>query len=710
MKLQLSLVSCAIISCLNFSSYVLADDIKGASPTSRSVDEVFVITASRVEKPLSQIPNTITVIDTEELEQQLSIQHDISTVLGNLVPSFSPSRQKMSGSGETMRGRSPLYLIDGVPQSNPLRDGGRDGHTIDPFLLERIEVLHGANAIHGLGAAGGIINLITRKPTKEFEQKIKIDTQFQPEDIGESASFGVSYSLANRWKNSDLLMAFTLRDTGMAYDADGEIVGVDNTQGDTMDTSTFDGFIKAGYEWEDSRVELMVNQYQIKGNNSWVSVAGDVDADIPSTAVKGDIIGDPAKNKATTASINYSKQDFLGQSLSIKVFHQDFAATYGAQVSPIATFQDAEYGENLIDQSQNNSEKTGMKVTVVNDELMQLPISLVYGFDILQDKTWQALVQTGRTWVPETQYINYAPYAQVEYSGITALNITAGVRHEVAKLDVDDFTTLASYGSQFVEGGSPEFSETLINLGSTYKLNDNWRVFANYAEAFSMPDVGRVLRGINIPNQSVEFFLDLKPILTENTELGLEYRGNDVQAQLTYYTSESDFGQRLQRDDDGIYSVKREMTEVDGFEFSVDWAFSLRDSLGLRYANSEGRYDSDENGNVDSDLGGSNISPDRVNISWDSDWNDILTTRLQVNHLLDRKQRNSSNDIVNEFDGYTTVDFSANIAIFSGQVTLAIQNLTNTDYYTYYSQSNPNDLRNFKGIGRSFSAAYQISF
>ena len=710
MKLQLSLVSCAIISCFNFSSHVLADDIKDTSPTSRDVDEVVVITASRVEKPLSQIPNTITVIDTEELEQQLSIQHDISTVLGNLVPSFSPSRQKMSGSGETMRGRSPLYLIDGVPQSNPLRDGGRDGHTIDPFLLERIEVLHGANAIHGLGAAGGIINLITRKPTKEFEQKIKIDTQFQPEDIGESASFGISYSLANRWKNSDLLMAFTLRDTGMAYDADGEIVGVDNTQGDTMDTSTFDGFIKAGYEWEDSRVELMVNQYQIKGNNSWVSVAGDVDADIPSTAVKGDIIGDPAKNKATTASINYSKQDFLGQSLSIKVFHQDFAATYGAQVSPIATFQDAEYGENLIDQSQNNSEKTGMKVTFVNDELMQLPISLVYGFDILQDQTWQALVQTGRTWVPETQYINYAPYAQVEYSGITALNITAGVRHEVAKLDVDDFTTLASYGSQFVEGGSPEFSETLINLGGTYKLNDNWRVFANYAEAFSMPDVGRVLRGINIPNQSVEFFLDLKPILTENTELGLEYRGNDVQAQLTYYTSESDFGQRLEPDEDGIYSVKREMTEVDGFEFSADWAFSLTDSLGLRYANSDGRYDSDENGSVDSDLGGSDISPDRINISWDSDWNDILTTRLQVNHLLDRKQRNSDNDIVNEFDGYTTVDFSANIAVFSGQVTLAIQNLTNTDYYSYYSQSNPNDLRNFKGIGRSFSAAYQISF
>jgi len=710
MKFKLSLVFYSIASCFSFSNYALANDTIDSAQASDNVDEVIVVTASRVAKPLSQIPNTITVIDTEELQQQLSIQHDISTVLGNLVPSFSPSRQKMTGAGESMRGRSPLYLIDGVPQSNPLRDGGRDGHTIDPFLLERIEVLHGANAIHGLGAAGGIINLITRKPAQEFEQKIKVDTQFQTEDLAESASLGLSYSLANRWRNADVLAAFSLRDSGMAYDANGEVIGVDNTQGDTMDSSTFDGFVKAGYEWQDSRFELMVNQYQIAGNNNWISVAGDVDADIPSTAVEGDIVGDPAKNKVTTSSISYSKQDFFGQSLSIKAFQQDFEATYGAQVTPIATFQDAIYGADLIDQSQNNSEKMGMKVTFVKDNLMQLPINLVYGFDLLQDQTWQALVQTGRTWVPETKYVNYAPYAQVEYSGIEALNITAGVRHEIAQLDVDDFTTLASYGSQFVEGGSPEFSQTLVNLGGTYKLNDSWRVFANYAEAFSMPDVGRVLRGINTPNLSVESFLDLKPILTENTEIGVEYRGNEIQSQFTYYTSESDFGQRLQRDDDGIYSVKREMTEVDGVEFRVNWAVSLTDSLGLRYASTEGRYDSDQNGTVDSDLGGSNISPDRINISWDKDWTDELSTRLQVNHLFDRQQHNSDDEVVNEFEGYNTMDFSANIAAFSGQITLAVQNLTNTDYYTYYSQSNPNDLRNFKGIGRSFSAAYQLNF
>ncbi len=682
-----------------------------AVPAFAEIDEVetVVVTASRMEKPLSQIPNTITVIDQQQLAQQLAVQQDISTVLGNLVPSFSPSRQKMTSAGESLRGRKPLYLIDGIPQSNPLRSGGRDGHTIDPFILERVEVLHGANAIHGLGAAGGIINLITKKPGDGLEQKIRFDTSFQTDELSESA-FGINYALANRFENSDVLAAVTYRTTGMAYDANGNLIGVDNTQGDTMDATSFDGFIKAGYDWDRQRVEVMFNRYQVEGKNDWISVAGDVDADIPSSAQKGSPDGEAAQNKVTTMSLSYSHQDFFSQQLSVQLFRQDFAGTYGAEATPLRTFQDPAYGPDLIDQSQNNSEKTGVKITLVNKDLLGLPVDLLYGLDLLQDETWQALIQTGRAWVPPTKYRNFAPYAQIEYAGDTALSVTAGIRYEKSKLQVDDFTTLASYGSQFVEGGDPEFSKTLFNLGGTYKLTQAWRVFANYSEAFSMPDVGRVLRGINVPDQSVATFLDLKPILTENNELGLEYAGDVLRAQLAYYTSDSDFGQRLQRNDDGVYSVKREKTEVDGIEFSVNWLATDSDTFGIRLASSDGRYDSDQDGSVDSDLGGSNIAPDRINVSWDRAWTDTISTRLQVNHLQDRDQKDASDNIVNQFDGYTTADFSANIEAFDGVITLGIQNLTDTDYYTYYSQSNPNDKRNFKGMGRSFSASFLLSF
>lgn len=680
-----------------------------ASPDTGRIEEVMV-TASRVERPLSTIPNTVTVVNTAELSAQLAIHNDISTVLGNLIPSFSPSRQKMTNAGESLRGRKPLYMIDGVPQSSPLREGGRDGHIIDPAAIARIEVLHGANAIHGLGASGGIINLITKKPTEAFEQSLRLDSTFQTENVGESGDYGLAYSVSNRFGNADILASLSLRDSGIAYDANGNVIGSDNTQGDTMDSRTLNAFLKTGYDWEDQRIELMFNRYDIEGNNDWISVPGDVDAGIPSSAVKGHIDGKGARNKVTNIALSYTNDAFFGHSLRAQAFSQDLESTYGAEATPIATFQDPAYGPNLLDQSQNNSEKVGVKITLEKEQPAGLPLSLVYGFDVLRDETWQSLIRTGRSWVPKSRYENSALFLQVEFTGIDRLNVTTGVRHEEAKLKVDDFTTLASSGSQFVTGGEPDFDETLYNIGATYRLTDTWRVFANYAEAFSMPDVGRVLRAINIPGQSVESFLDLEPVLTENLEAGIEYNSAALTTQLAWFRSASDLGQRLQRGADGIYTVKREKTTIDGLEFRATWQATDADALGLRYAKVDGRFDSNDDGRVDSDLGGANIAPDRINANWDRTWSDLVSSRLQVNHLLNRDFENSAGSATARFEGYTTVDLSADFKAFGGIVTAAVQNLTNEDYFTYYSQTNAIDLRYFKGLGRTFRLQYRVSF
>ena len=688
---------------------VLSAAATAADGFDSKVEEVMV-TASRVARPLSTIPNTVTVVTTAELDAQLAVHNDISTVLGNLIPSFSPSRQKMTNAGESLRGRKPLYMIDGVPQSSPLREGGRDGHIIDNAVLERIEVLHGANAIHGLGAAGGIINLITKKPSDFFQQSFRADSTFQTEDIGESGDYGVAYSVSNRFGNADVLASLSLRDSGISYDANGDVIGSDNTQGDTMDSRTLNAFVKTGYDWENQRVELTFNRYDIEGNNDWISVPGNVAAGIPSSAVKGHIVGEGARNKVTNISLTYANNALFGHSLRAQAFSQDLESTYGAEATPIATFQDPAFGPNLIDQSQNNSEKVGVKITLAKDQLAGLPLNLVYGFDVLVDETWQSLIRTGRSWVPKSRSENYAPFAQAEFTGIDRLTVTTGIRHETSKLKVDDFTTLFSSGSRFVEGGEPDFSETLYNLGATYRFTDSWRVFANYAEAFSMPDVGRVLRAINIPGQSVESFLDLEPVLTENLEAGIEYNGTALEGQVAWFRSDSDLGQRLQRGADGIYTVQREKTKIDGIEFRATWRATDADALGLRYATTDGRFDSNNDGRVDSDLGGANIAPDRVNASWDRTWSDLVSSRLQVNHLLDRDFTNAVGATTAEFDGYTTIDVSADIKAFGGVVTAAVQNLTNEDYFTYYSQTNAIDVRYFKGLGRSFRLNYQVSF
>ncbi|TLM79897.1 TonB-dependent receptor [Microbulbifer harenosus] len=687
----------------------ITTSIASAAESDARLTEEVVVTASRTEKPLSAIPNTVTLIDQQELTRQMAATSDLSTILGNLIPSFSPSRQKMTNAGESLRGRKPLYLIDGVPQSNPLRDGGRDGHTIDPLMLERVEVIHGANAIHGMGASGGIINLVTRTPSEDFQQSLRVESNLQTEEVGDTFGYNGSYSLSGKVNDVDVLASLTYRDTGISYDANGEIVGFDNTQGDTMDSETINAFIKTGYSWGDQRVQLTVNHYLVEGNNNWLSVDGDISEGIPTTAIEADVPGKSPSNEVTTINLQYSKENFLGQKLRAQVFSQDFAGTYGG--TPSGTFQDPAYGEMVFDQSQNNSEKRGLKLTLIKDDIAGAALSLAYGVDLLRDETWQQLILTNRAWVPPTKYKSIAPYAQAEFSGIERMTITAGVRHEISELQVDDFTTLYSYnGGQFVEGGNPEFNETLGNIGATYAFNDALRVYANYSEGFSMPDVGRVLRGIDEPGLSVESFLDMQPILTENQEIGLDFSIDRFTAQVAYYTSDSDFGQRLNLGSDGIYSVSREQTEIDGVELRGQWFATDTDTIEARYAYTKGRYDSNDDGKVDTDLDGRNIAPNRFNLSWARNWTDDFSTRLQANWLLDRDFKNSAGVVTKEFDGYTIIDASAQLKALGGEFALGLQNLTNEDYFTYNSQTAGNDIRNFKGLGRSVNLSYSKVF
>ncbi|MDG6746580.1 TonB-dependent receptor plug domain-containing protein, partial [Staphylococcus aureus] len=111
-----------------------------------AADKEVVVTAARTVLPPNALPLTIDIIDKAALDQQIAISGSVTDAVAVLTPSFSPTRGKLSGAGETLRGRSPLYAINGIPQSTPLRDGSRDGFTIDGFFIDRVELIYGSNA------------------------------------------------------------------------------------------------------------------------------------------------------------------------------------------------------------------------------------------------------------------------------------------------------------------------------------------------------------------------------------------------------------------------------------------------------------------------------------------------------------------------------------------------------------------------------------
>ncbi|MBN3171965.1 TonB-dependent receptor [Pectobacterium brasiliense] len=696
----------ALMPCVLIAPAYAQDDTTKKDETSG--DEM-VITASRSNIQQQKAPQVVTVITKEQIEQQMQVTSDSSQILSNLLPSFSPSRQKMSGSGETFRGRAALVMIDGIPQSNPLRPTGREMHTIDYSMVERIEVIHGANATNGMGATGGVINIITRRPENgSFNQHVNVQTTIPTEKIrGETASYKTTYRVDGREDYLDYLFAIGYENQGLYLDGNNRPVGVDNTQGDTMDSRSYDLLAKVGYWLDDyQRIQLSVNRYNIKGENSYLSVPGIRAQGIPTTSVRGTPPGEVPHNSIWTTGFTYENHDLAGMKLSALVFNQRYEALFGATNSN--TFQDSAIAPSgtLYEQSRSVANKYGTKLALTKDDLLDDTLKVTVGFDTLYDKGKQDLYLTKRTYVPEMEYTNYSPFIQGEYQLLDNVTLHAGVRHEIAKLRVGGYQTLAFYGGHSVEGGSPKFNETLYNAGIVYAATDSLSLFANYSEGFGMPDVGRALRSIRRSGVSLKNFDGFKPIVTDNVETGFRFKRDKFDFEASYYESKSKLGENV-TESGGVFLSERQRTQIRGVEVAAGYQINEQHKVNVSYAHSEGKYDDNKDGKVDKKFNGLNIAPDRLIASWSANWNDQWSSFVQANYAFGR----SFDDAGMAFDGYLLMDAAVGYKLPYGRLNVAVANLLDKQYITYYSQAGlVNDTRYFSGRGRTVTLGYSIDF
>ena len=677
-----------------------------APPAQSNVHQLenVVVSAARSHTVAGKSPRKITMISRQQIEQQMAISDDPGAVLANLIPSYSPSRQKLSNAGETFRGRTPQFLIDGVPQSNPLRNGGRASHTIDLSMVERIEVIHGASAEYGLGATGGIINFVTRRPEKPgFQQHVGIsltsDDDFQSDGLGHK----IDYRFTGQTERWDLVAAASRQERGLFYDGRDRAIGF-AYPGEIQDSTSHDLFFKAGY-WldDDQNLTFSANRYELEGNHDYRAVPGDPAKGIPTSAEKGGAEGEPMFNKVTTTRFNYSHGNWFGNELDAQVYYQDFEGQFGALRS--GSFQITP-GVPQLDQTRNESEKIGSQFTLKRQGLFRDRLDLATGFDVLNDETRQSLVLTDRVYVPKTEYRNYAGFLQLDLRPLDKLAFSGGARYEYAKLNVDDYYTVEANNGVLVRGGDPDFDEVLYNIGATYQFTDQVQLFANYSEGFGMPDVGRVLRGIKQSGKDVDNLLALKPIVTDNREVGLRLNGERTRFEVSYFESDSDYGERL-TEDNGVFVVSREKVEIKGVEATLDWRVTDAHKLGLTYTHQEGKSDTDGDGDVDTTLNGLSVAPDRIGATWSARWNDALNSFVQVNQYRDRSFDQDTLD----FDGYTLVDASLVQALPVGRVKFGVENLFDKDYVTYYSQAgrvSPDFY--FTGRGRVYNLGYSVDF
>ena len=153
------------------------------------LEDVKVTTAAGHEQLVKDASASITVLTAEKLNEKsyTSVVDAIKNVPGVYVNNEYGSSGESEGiSIRGMAVTETLYLVDGKPLTNG-RNFGRAAGTagqanglnnmLPPIsMIERIEIVRGpASSLYGGNALGGVINIITKKATKEWTGSFNIE-------------------------------------------------------------------------------------------------------------------------------------------------------------------------------------------------------------------------------------------------------------------------------------------------------------------------------------------------------------------------------------------------------------------------------------------------------------------------------------------------------------------------------------------------------
>ncbi len=196
-------------------------------PPQPTVEEtVTVVATTRTDKRLEDQPMRVEVLAREEIEEKmLMTPGDIVMMLNEMggmrVQATSPSLGAASVRIQGMRGRYTRVLSDGLPLFGDV--GGLGLLQIPPMDLGQVEVIKGvASALYGADAMGGVINLLSRRPSREPQAEILLNRSTR--GATDAVTF-VSGPLSRTWSASLLAGGHWQETTDVNDDAWADLPG-----------------------------------------------------------------------------------------------------------------------------------------------------------------------------------------------------------------------------------------------------------------------------------------------------------------------------------------------------------------------------------------------------------------------------------------------------------------------------------------------------
>ena len=699
---------------------VMLGDAVAQTETADSIQ--LVVTATRTEENVLDVPRSVTVIERSQIEQQSTLSNSLPDILGELVPGLSPPPLQSTTRGFTLRGRNIQVLVDGVPQgANASAQQSLNG--ISTNSIERIEVVPGASAIYGDGATGGIINIITRAPIDEgIVYDLSTGTQVGLTNIQEdSFSYIFQGGVAAADERADGRLAFTYEAENARFDASGDRIPPTSLN----DTNRLGLLAKLGYDLtEQQRLDFT---YSLDRRDPETVFGTDLSIfDIPGTQTA---------RAVRVGRFDYEREpEFVNQILNLSYRHTDLL---GSQLDAQLYYRDEESVTDFNDlrsrgfpaffpevfQSFNDFSELGGRLQI--DTPLGDAASLLWGVDYASETNEIAAAFIDPAALDNSRAVNVIDtfslfpryeldslglFAQTQWDITEQWQISGGLRYDNFDFSVGDYQ-LAFQSPRERQGGSGSADDVSFNAGILYRPIPEIGLFANYAEGFSIPNLGSAFSG-NTSTFNISQDLTFEPQTVSGFELGARAEFRQLQASVAGFYNESDLGSFIRLNQaTGRSELLRAPQRNYGLEATVAWQPSDTWQLGSYFSWSEAESDTNNDGDF-LPLGSLNVPPYKLGVYVENETTPRWSNRLQMLLVGDRDR--AVNEGVDSFsiNSYATLDLISSLQVGDGQLTMGIENLLNTDYLPLTSQERVGrfEERRFAPPGITMSLRYSVSF
>ena len=536
----------AILPLALISAFSHAAEEKAAEQA--EVDTVYVTAEKQLQQSLG-----VSRISKDDIDKRPAV-NDISefvrTMPGVNLTGNTATGQRGNKRQIDLRGMGPentLILIDGKPvnsrQSERISMRGErntrgDSNWVPVEEIESITVLRGPAATrYGSGAMGGVVNIVTKKVSKEFKGQVNLYAN-QPQDSKEGATRRIGFNLSGPIIQDTL--GFRIYGNLNKTDADAADINVGHGNDSAAGVEGVRNKDIAGrLQWKISPAQTLIldSSYSRQGN----IYNGDTQNSNPRSA----LVNSLADGKAETARLYRSAFSLThdgawewGDTKNVISYERTVNSHLpeGLAGGPEGSYTGLDFVQSRLKNLRFSSEANiPFKLGVDNvltvgaeftDSKLDDPASNSQGFKD-QGKT-DVFNGISATRSGKASQRNWAAYVEDNISLTDKTHLIPAIRFD--------------HNSDSGSNWSPA-------LNFSHQIGENWLVKGGIARAYKAPNLYQTnpdfilyTRGqgcpLNAPNSVRCYYMgnsNLKPETSINKEIGLEFNKNGWQASATYF-------------------------------------------------------------------------------------------------------------------------------------------------------------------------------